>query len=152
MKVELLNGNGQVIATTFTDAKRPVQLCRTSAWHLLGARIATCWLLPGWYRRSSTGGDASIDDLIAGLVLGSGDTIREANFCEVPPATISGYVFQDGAPIVTSDINSVDLNTVRNGQRTSDDKPIGQVRLQLRTIAGTPIDSSRAHVRVYTTQ
>lgn len=152
VKVELLSGNGQVIATTFTDANGQYSFAGLQPGTYSVRESQPAGYFQGGTIAPATGGDVSIDDLIANLVLGSGDTIRDANFCEVPPAKISGYVFQDGAPIVTSDINSVDLNTVRDGTRTSDDRPIGQVRLQLRTIAGMPIDSSNAMSGVYTTQ
>ncbi len=150
VKVELLGANGQVLATTVTDANGQYSFAGLQPGTYSVREYQPDGYFQGGTIAPATGGDVSIDDLIANLVLGSGDAIREANFCEVPPAKISGYVFQDGAPIVTSDINSVDLNTVRDGTRTSDDRPIGQVRLQLRTIAGMPIDSSNAMAGVYT--
>ncbi len=152
VKVELLNASGQVLSTTFTDANGQYSFAGLRPGTYSVRETQPDGYFQGGTIAPATGGDVSIDDLISQLVLGSGDQIREANFCEVPPAKISGYVFQDGAPIVTSDINSVDLNSVRDGQRTSDDRPIGQVRLQLRTIAGMPIDSSRALSGTYSTQ
>ena len=152
VKVELLDGTGRVVATTFTDANGQYGFGGLQPGTYSVRETQPNGYFQGGSMAPSTGGDVSIEDLISGLVLGSGDQIREANFCEVPPAKISGYVFQDGAPIVTNDINSVNLNVVRDGTHTSDDKPIGQVRLQLRTVAGIPIDSSRALSGVYTTQ
>lgn len=152
VKIELLNVNGQIVATTFTDADGQYSFLGLQPGTYSVRETQPTGYFQGGTVAPATGGDVSIDDLIARLVLGSGDAIREANFCEVPPARISGYVFQDGAPIVTSDIDAVDLNTVRDGHRTGDDKPIGQVRLQLRTVAGVPIDSSNAMQGVYTTQ
>ncbi|MGN6546073.1 MAG: SdrD B-like domain-containing protein, partial [Aureliella sp.] len=152
VKVELLDSTGQVIATTLTDA--------SGQYRFVGLRPGTYSVretqpdgyFQGGQKAPATGGDDSVDDLISGMRLQSGDAVHDANFCEVPPATISGYVFQDGPAIVTSNINDIDLNSVRDGRRTSDDKPIGRVRLQLRTIAGAPIDSSRALNGVYTTE
>lgn len=152
VKIELRDASGNVIATTLTDAN--------GQYKFLGLRPGTYSVTEtqpdGYFQGGqvapATGGDATLDDVISNISVRSGDAVKDANFCEVPPAKISGFVFQDGGPIVTSDISSLDLNSVRDGRRTSDDQAIGGVRLQLRTIAGSPIDSSRALSGVYTTE
>ncbi len=122
VKVELLNGNGQVIATTFTDAN--------GQYSFVGLRPGTYSVREtqpdGYFQGGTvapaTGGDVSIDDLIANMVLGSGDAIREANFCEVPPAKISGYVFQAAhrsSPTISTRWTSIRCATVNALAMTS---------------------------------
>src|SRR5262249_36255086 len=63
------------------------------------------------------------------------------NFSEVPAGTISGFVFRDGAPIVSQD-GSVPSNLydIRDGKLTPDDLRIKGVTLELRyTLSGEPV-------------
>ena len=150
--LELIDAAGQVVGTTLTDANGNYRFTGLKPGTYSVREFQPAGYFQGGQMAPASGGDASQEDVISGLVLGSGEVISEANFCEVPPAKISGYVFQDGPAIVTSDPQDLNLFTVRDGVRTSDDAPIGQVRLQLRTIAGTPIDSSRALPGIYTTE
>ncbi|MEZ6135299.1 MAG: SdrD B-like domain-containing protein [Pirellulaceae bacterium] len=145
VQIDLLDTSGAVIRTTRTDAS---------------GRYAFGELRPGAYSvrehqpegyfhggqvAPASGGDASVPDLISGIVLGSGQSVTDANFCEVPPAELTGYVFQDGPRIVNA-TGTVpeDRREIRDGQRTSDDTPLAGVRLQLRTNGGELIESSRA--------
>lgn len=150
--IELRDASGKVVATTLTDANGQYKFVGLRPGTYSVTETQPAGYFQGGQKAPATGGDDSLDDVISQLALASGDAIREANFCEVPPAKISGYVFQDGAPIVTSDFSSLDLNAIRDGRRTNDDQAIGGVRLQLRTIAGSPIDSSRALSGYYSTQ
>ena len=47
----------------------------------------------------SVGGQLQGDDQVNGIMLGSGTNGTDYNFSELLPATISGYVFQDGPTI-----------------------------------------------------
>ena len=142
--VELLNEAGDVVQTTKTGAN--------------GAYVFDD-VAPGTYtvresqpdgyfhfsqRAGSHGGDASRNDLISAIEIESGQTLTDYNFCELPPATISGYVFQDGPAIRTVDGNPpLDVSTVRDGQRTADDIPLEGVLLRLRfglTGEDVPVD------------
>ncbi len=152
VKVELLDAAGNVVATTFTDANGRYNFGNLRPGTYSVRESQPAGYFHGGQVAPATGGDATVDDLISGITLTPGDAVQEANFCEVPPAKISGYVYQDGPTIITPDINAIDLNTIRDGARTGDDKPIGQVRVQLRTIAGQPIDSTRALSGYYSTQ
>jgi serine-aspartate repeat-containing protein C/D/E len=51
----------------------------------------------------SHGGSNAENDLVSGIVLRSGDVATDYDFCERPPAKLSGFVFRDGAPIITFD-------------------------------------------------
>ncbi|WP_254506789.1 SdrD B-like domain-containing protein [Anatilimnocola floriformis] len=96
----------------------------------------------GCTHAGSEGGDDSVDDNITDITLESGDKGVHYDFAEVPPAALSGYVFQDGAPIATSGTTPpANLYDIRDGVLTPDDKPIGGVLLELRyTLSGEVVD------------
>ena len=144
--VELYDEADRLVATTQTDAD--------------GGYIFT-GLRPGTYRvhelqpdgffhggqeAGSGGGDASQPDLITDITVGSGDALVDYDFCEIPPAEISGYVYRDGAPIQTLDGRPpADLASVRNGLRTPDDTPLAGVVLELRHgVTGEALDATWA--------
>ncbi len=71
--------------------------------------------------------------------------LEDLDFCEVPPAKISGYVFQDGATIITPDgLAPASLRPIRNGLRTADDTPIQGVILELRNDQGAKLSPKDA--------
>ncbi|MEM9366149.1 MAG: SdrD B-like domain-containing protein [Planctomycetota bacterium] len=87
------------------------------------------------------GGVIAADDHLAEITLRSGDNADQYNFPEIPPATISGYVFQDGAPIVTdAPPPAEDLRDFRDGLLTNDDVRLAGVQLTLRDTSGLPIE------------
>ncbi|MDR1957664.1 MAG: carboxypeptidase regulatory-like domain-containing protein [Planctomycetaceae bacterium] len=85
-------------------------------------------------------GGTLADDVISGITIVSGSLGTEYDFGELPPATISGYVFQDGSVIVyPQGTQKPDVNDVRDGQLTSDDKPLAGVIITLADESGAPI-------------
>lgn len=145
VKIELLNSTGQVMATTFTDVNGNYRFDN---------------LVPGVYTVRETqpdgyfhGGQKAPDgvaltdqaDLIREVRLQSGQSQGQLTFCEVPPAEIAGYVFQDGAAIVTPDgAPPPNLQDFKTGIRGQSSIAIPGVRMQLRTLTGQPIPSDRA--------
>jgi hypothetical protein len=142
--IQLIDDDGSVLDTTETDAS---------------GRYRFDGLLPGSYRvrelqpedyfhggeRIGSGGGGSQTDLLE-FTVQSGDVLVDYNFCELPPSSLSGYVFRDGAPIRTTD-DSVPENVhqLRDGVRTSDDAPIQGVVLELRDgLSGEAIMSNQA--------
>ncbi len=88
----------------------------------------------------SAGGKLDGDDRISGAKLTSGVDAIDYNFCELVPASISGYVFQDGPAIEVYPFDEApDPFTLRDGQRTPDDKPIAGVVVRLGDATGQPI-------------
>ena len=78
-------------------------------------------------------GDPSGVNRISGIRLDPGDNLPGFRFFEIPPASLSGYVFQDGATILTADGNPpADLSELRDGRLTEVDIPIEGVVLELR--------------------
>ena len=64
--------------------------------------------------------------------LGSGVNGVNYDFCEMVPAKISGYVFQDGPAIVVKEGDPVpDIPSLRDGKLTPDDTRLAGVVLQL---------------------
>ncbi|MEM9826619.1 MAG: SdrD B-like domain-containing protein [Planctomycetota bacterium] len=91
------------------------------------------------------GGNASVEDLISEINLRPALPAIGYDFPEVPPAILSGYVFQDGDAIVfDGDIPPEDLRDYRDGRRTNDDLPLAGVSVQLRNVLGRPVAASRA--------
>lgn len=144
--IHLLDSSGQELAVTKTDVE---------------GRYKFDQLPPGVYQireeqlkdvfhsgqdAGSGGGDASIDYLISNIWIASGQQLVDYNFCEQPPASLSGYVFQDGPAIIslTGEITD-EMLAQRDGQYTPDDTPLAGIVLELRNgIDGTPIDASEA--------
>ncbi len=153
IKVELLDAAGSVVANTLTNAQGAYSFANLKPGTYSVRETQPLGYFQGGQVAPRTGGDASQDDLISSIKVGSGQTITEANFCELPPAQISGYVFQDG-PVISNSTGELpdDIRTVRDGLRTGDDAPLAGVVLQLRSLTGLPIDASRALPGSYTGQ
>lgn len=144
VEVQLLSSSGIVLATTRTDVTGRYAFLNLRPGGYAVRELQPSGFFQGGQIAPVSGGDDSVEDLISRILIDSGQAIREANFCEVPPAEISGYVFQDGGIILTEDGQlPEDMRSVRDGQRTTDDTPISGVTLQLRTLTGAPIDGAR---------
>lgn len=143
VRVELLDATGQLLVHTFTD-----QQGKYSFGNLKPGQYAVRELQPNGYFQGgqvapATGGDASMQDLIREIMVGSGQSITEANFCEVAPAILSGYVFQDGEVIISNSGSlPANIDELRDGLRTADDTPIAGVRLRLYDGQGKPVRSA----------
>jgi len=95
--------------------------------------------MQGRNHEGSAGGTVT-DDVISGAVLPPGTDAVHYNFCELIPASISGYVFQDGPTIMLLPGDTMpEVADVRDGRFTSDDTPLAGVTLQLRDATGAPI-------------
>ncbi len=148
--VQLLNADGDVIGQTTTDANgeyvfdnlRPgtygVREFTPDGYFDGGEQIGT--------GSSTNGGVVGGNDLLTLIEINSGDDLVDYNFCELPPATLSGFVFQDGDVILTPDgLPPADLESIRDGQLTPDDTRLAGVQLELRHgVTGLPISSSSA--------
>ena len=150
VRIELLDENGNVIATTLTDAQGEYHFVNLKPGIYSVREIQPV----GYFQGSQTApdgiADTSIVDLIAHVSLRSGQSVSELDFCEVPPATIAGYVFQDGAPIETADgTPPLHLKGLRDGIRNDGDAPIGNVVLELRTRTGQRLASQNAMPGIY---
>ncbi|MGD9723074.1 MAG: SdrD B-like domain-containing protein [Pirellulales bacterium] len=91
-------------------------------------------------------------DLITDIVLIAGTDAVDYDFCEIPPAMLSGYVFQDGPPIPLSDTSqTIYVPDYRDGKLTPDDTRLPGVTLMLRDgVTGAIILGSAALPGTYT--
>lgn len=149
--IELLDGSGRVIATQQTAADGSYQFEQ-----LLPGRYAVRQLQPTSHFQvgqtaGTGGGDASVENLIDAIDVISGQNLTDYAFCELPPSSISGYVFQDGPEIETEDgLPPEDISSIRDGVLTADDVPIAGVVLELRHgLTGEPMDASEALPGLY---
>ncbi len=143
--IDLLNEQGEVIATTKTDANGEYAFEDLAPGNYSIREQQPTGFFDGGLQVGSGGGSFLGEDVIGDIPVGSGQDLVNYDFCEVPPARISGYVFIDGAPILVAGSLPDDLSLLRNGQRTPDDTPLAGVTIELRHgISGDPILGSEA--------
>ena len=90
--------------------------------------------------KAGTHGGTAGGDFITEVTLGPGVDAENYDFYEIVPATISGYVFQDGPAIQLSYGEDEMLpHLVRDGLFTADDTPIAGVTVRLADRSGLEI-------------
>ncbi|MDP7017150.1 MAG: SdrD B-like domain-containing protein [Pirellulaceae bacterium] len=150
--IHLLSGSGQLLQSTTTDADGAYQFDELPAGEYIVVEVQPSNYFHGGQVAGSNGGDDQFADVISAVSIDA-DAVNlvDYNFCETPPATLSGYVFQDGAPIVTENGQPpANLRSIRNGEFTPDDTPLAGVILELRNgLSGEPIMASDALPGVY---
>ncbi|MEY4177100.1 MAG: hypothetical protein RLY70_674, partial [Planctomycetota bacterium] len=141
IEIELLDEQERVVATTRTDANGDYRFTGVApgVYSVRQTQPATHFngpVFPG-----NAGGDLSRENLIDNVFLGSGTSAEFYDFCELPPSRLSGFVFQDGPAILTSDgLPPANLALLRDGRRTADDTPLENVTLELRDgVTGQPL-------------
>ena len=145
VKVELLDAAGQLVASTRSDGDG-----RYHFGDLLPGEYSVREFQPeGFFQGSQRAGSHGAQEISEDRItvdLASGDQLTEYNFCEVPHAQLSGFVFQDGPTILTPNGQLQQaVGELRDGVRSADDTPIGGVVLQLRNgLDGIPIDAADA--------
>lgn len=153
VRIELLDEQGQVIETTLTDEQGNYRFVHLKPGIYSVREIQPTGFFQGGQLAPEGVADTSTVDLIANVLLRSGDSISELDFCEVPPATIAGYVFQDGVPIETQDGQPpLLLKGLRDGIRNGGDTAIANVVLELRTRTGQRLASKNAMPGVYNSE
>ena len=139
--LELLDGSGNVIGTTQTDSEGHYRFDGLQPDVYSVRETQPSEYYQGGQCVGSGGGSGTVDDLISAIDIAPGEDLVEYNFYEVPAATLSGFVFQDGPAIATLDGQVPDnLASLRDGRRTPDDRPISGVVIELRNgLTGLPI-------------
>ncbi len=143
--VELLDEYGNVIATRVTNADGSYLFDKLTPGKYSVREIQPVEYFNGGTFSGSAGGDV-IANLISNIVLFAGLNAVEYNFCEIPPAKLSGHVFQDGPAIPVENAGDVpDVLAVRDGLLTPDDILLPGVVVSLRDgVTGLPIMGSVA--------
>jgi protocatechuate 3,4-dioxygenase beta subunit len=95
VKIELLDEAGNVLRTTFTDMHGEYLFDNLPSGTYSIRETQPAWYLDGGDSVGSMGGELAGNDLIKGIVLISGNNGENYNFCEVPPASLSGMVHVD---------------------------------------------------------
>jgi protocatechuate 3,4-dioxygenase beta subunit len=139
--IDLLNGSGQIVASAITDVN--------GNYKFTGLRPGTYQVVEhqpeGYFDNlahlGSDGGTIIDSNHMSDLMVDSDEALLDYNFCESPPADLSGYVFIDGAPITTnSPLLPEEVAEFRDGLRTPDDTPLAGVVIELRNgVSGDPI-------------
>jgi len=152
-RIDLLDSSGSVVAFTHTDANGNYRFSNLSPGRYSVREHQPEGYFQGGQKAPATGGDDSIPDLISNINVSSGQHITEADFCEIEPGRISGYVFQDG-PEIQAVFGRIpdNLREIRDGFRTPDDQPIAGVRIRLMLPDGSPAPISLALPGFYTGQ
>lgn len=145
VEMQLLNEVGEVIATTLTDTNGEYAFEGLRPGNYSVRQVQPGGYFDGGYHINSGNGSPFGANTIGDIQLGSNANLIHYDFCEIPPAKLSGYVFIDGAPILAVSGLPSDLSTLRDGQRTPDDTPLPGVTLELRQgFSGDPIFGTEA--------
>ncbi len=135
--IYLLDADGARIAQTATDANGEYLFA-----NLMPGTYGVEEIQPNGYYQGRTlvgtaGGNLSGVDIVVGAELSSGMVAVNYDFCEIVPASISGYVFQDGPTIVLGYKEAEpNVEDVRTGVYGADSKPIAGVVLRLANVVG----------------
>ena len=138
--VWLLDAAGNRITSTTTDANGRYLFSNLQPGTYGIEEVQPSGYFDGEDFVGTVGGTKVANDRITGAVLVPGADATDYDFLELQPATISGYVFQDGSAIPLKPGDPIpDPATVRDGQFTADDKPLAGVVLRLGDASGAPI-------------
>ncbi|TWT90560.1 Serine-aspartate repeat-containing protein D precursor [Pseudobythopirellula maris] len=130
--IELRDENGDVIATTTTDENGEYRFEGLAPGEYSVHELQPAGYFNGESSVGSGGGTHFGLDALGGIHVGSDQHFVHYDFCELPPASLSGFVFIDGAPIQLQPGSTLgDITSLREGLRTSDDTPLAGVTLQL---------------------
>ena len=130
--LELLDANGQVIATTQTDSQG-----NYSFNDLLPGEYSIRQVQPDGFfslgEQEGDGGGVATENLLSGIQISSGQNLTQYDFCEEIPAEIHGRVWEDGPSFANEDgVLPENYRAQRDGiYQSGTDTPLAGVRMQL---------------------
>lgn len=147
VQVDLLDGEGNVLATTFTNTLGVYLFDGLRPGVFSVREHQPTQYFDGGERVGSVGGASSdvkgVYSIFTGISLGSGVHAVQYDFCEKPGAELSGYVFIDEPTVLFAEDNPPtpeQIAAIRDGSRTPDDTPLANVIVELRNgETGAPI-------------
>lgn len=119
--IELVDENGDVIATTQTDDEGHYRFDNLRAGTYEVRETQPEGYLQGSQRAGSAGGNDTLQDLIFDIPIGPGVELVNYDFCEVPPSSLSGRVHVD---------------TNRDCVLDADEQPLAGVTIRLLDTSG----------------
>ncbi|TWT96011.1 Serine-aspartate repeat-containing protein D precursor [Botrimarina colliarenosi] len=129
--IQLLDASGAVIRTTTTDASGAYRFDNLAPGVYSVREVQPAGYFDGVEMAGSVGGVVT-NDLVSQITIGSDIHGVHYDFCEAPPAALSGYVFVDGGAILSNNGALPDsIYNLKDGQRTADDTPLAGVVVRL---------------------
>ncbi|MEO1495700.1 MAG: SdrD B-like domain-containing protein [Planctomycetota bacterium] len=141
VEIRLLDAEtGVLVATTLTDANGHYAFDDLPPGEYAVQQVQPEGYFPGEAHRGTGDGSVLGANSIGDITIGSNEHLTDYNFCETPPAGLSGYVFIDGPAIVSIDPLPRDVSGLRDGLRTPDDTRLAGVTLILvNGVSGEPV-------------
>jgi protocatechuate 3,4-dioxygenase beta subunit len=93
--VDLLDRSGRVLASMQTDSQGKYRFADLAPGRYTVREHQPAGYFQGGQRAGSGGGNASLEDIISDIAVGSGQHLTDYNFCEVPPGSLTGIVHLD---------------------------------------------------------
>jgi serine-aspartate repeat-containing protein C/D/E len=149
VRVDLLDENGIVINTTFTNAQGEYLFVNLQPGKIYAVRETQPQnYFQGGTMAGSSGGIVPFADNINQIVLDSGEAAVNYDFCEIPQSKLSGYVFQDGPAVLIPPGTNPDIYATKTGVRGVGSIPIAGVRMLLGDINGNPVYDENGQPRI----
>ncbi len=143
--IELIDSQGNTVKQTRTSQSGEYRFDFLAPGVYSVRELQPTGLFHGGQIVGSAGGRVGGENLLVGIELLSGTAAQNYDFSEVPPAAISGFVFQDGETLTLKEVlNPSELREYQDGVLSEDDQRLRGVTLELRDRFGQSIDASAA--------
>ena len=131
--IQLLNGDGEMIAETVTNDEGFYSFGELLPGAYSIQQIQPTGLFTVGQRAGSGGGDATVENRVTGIEINSGQKLTQYNFCEEEAAQISGRVWEDGPAFATENgLVPANYREQRDGVYTAGvDRPLAGVKMEL---------------------
>ncbi|WP_449339227.1 SdrD B-like domain-containing protein [Stieleria tagensis] len=138
--ITLLDESGNVVRTVKTDSHGNYSFDELPRGVYSVRQQQPTDFFHGGQLIGSQGGQINGEDWIVGIEIGNSDAADGYHFPEIPPSSVSGLVFIDGALIETeTEIPADQIRDYRDGLFTSDDTPLANVQIEIRDADGNPL-------------